>query len=62
MDDEMVKRIDSVLVLSCDLVAMHKLEGIQRAATKLVPSLMQLLYNKRLDEMKLITLEERRER
>ena len=41
---------------------MRKLERIQRIATKMVPEMRDLTYEERLKEMKLPTLEERRER
>ncbi len=41
---------------------IRKLERIQRIATKLVPELEDLQYEERLREMKLMTLEEGRER
>jgi len=41
---------------------VRKLERIQRAATQLVPSLTQLLYEERLDKLKLALLEERRKK
>ena len=42
---------------------MRKLERIQRIATKMVPELKELTcYEERLKEMKLPTLEEKRER
>ena len=39
-----------------------KLERIQRIATKIVPELEDLLYEERLKEMHLTTLNDRRER
>merc|ERR1712035_247280 len=41
---------------------IRKLERIQRIATKMVAELKELTYEERLKEMKLPTLEERRER
>ncbi len=41
---------------------IRKLERIQRIATKLVPELQDFQYDEKLREMKLMTLEERRER
>ena len=41
---------------------IQKIERIQRAATKLVPSLRDLSYGERLRRLNLPTLEERRER
>ena len=41
---------------------IRKLERIQRAATKMVPELKDMEYEKRLEEMRLPTLQERRER
>ena len=40
---------------------MLKLESIQRIATKMVPELENLTYEKRFKEMHLTTLKERRE-
>ena len=41
---------------------MKKLERIQRAATKMAPSLRNLPYEERLSRLKFTTLEKRRER
>ena len=41
---------------------IKKLERIQRAATKLAPSLMDKSYEERLSKLNLTTLEQRRER
>ena len=41
---------------------IRNLESIQRIATNMVPELRELTYEERLKEMKLPTLEERRER
>ena len=41
---------------------IRKIERIQRAATKLVPSLRDLSYEDRLKKLKLPTLQQRRER
>ena len=41
---------------------IHKIERIQRAATKLVPGLRDLSYKERLQRLNLPTLEDRRER
>ena len=41
---------------------VRKLERIQRAATKMVPTLRDLSYEERLEKLKLQTLEKRRER
>ena len=41
---------------------MLKLERIQRITTKMVPELEDLIYDERLKQMQLNTLEERRER
>ena len=41
---------------------MRKLERLQRIATKMVPEMRELTYEERLKEIKLPTLEERRER
>lgn len=47
---------------TCKNIYIRKLEKIQTAATKLVPSLMKLSYEERLDKLKIPTLEERKER
>ncbi len=41
---------------------IRKIERIQRAATKMVPTLRDLPYEERLERLKLLTPEKRRER
>ena len=41
---------------------IKKIEGIQRAATKMAPSLRNLPYEEKLSKLKLPTFEKRRER
>ena len=73
LDEERIKKlITSMILLKLEYVAViwsphkkkdiRKIEGIQRAATKMAPSLRDLLYEERFSRLKLPTLEERRER
>ena len=73
MDKDMLKKIFTTMIrpkLEYAAVVwspskkkhIRKLERIQRIATKMVPELKELTYEERLKEMKLPTLEERRER
>ncbi len=41
---------------------IRKIERIQRAATKMVPTLRDLSYEERLERLKLLMLEKRREK
>ena len=50
--------MQSVIVIMVE----HELERIQRAVTKLLPSLSELSYEERLQILGLTTLERRRER
>ena len=73
MDEEMVKKILVTMIrpkleYAATLWApstkknIKKLERIQRAATKLAPTLLDLTYEERLRRLELPTLEQRRER
>ena len=73
LDEEMMKKlIVSMIRPKLEYAAVvwsphkkkdvRKLERIQRAATKMVPTLRDLSYEERLERLKLQTLEKRRER
>ena len=72
LDEEMVKRILVTLIrprLEYTAVMwlpstknIRKIERIQRATTRLAPTLSELTYEERLDRLGLSTLEQRRER
>ena len=50
------------MVPSQEKVYMLKLERIQRIATKIMPELEDLIYEERLKEMQLTTLEKEKKR
>lgn len=73
MDKEMVKKlIESIIRPQLEYAAVvwaphkkkhiKKIERIQRAATRMLPTLAELSYEERLDRLGLVTLEERRKR
>ena len=73
VDEEMVRKIITsfirpVLEYAAVVWSPHlkkhimKIEKVQRAATRWVPSLRDLSYEERLDKLQLPTLEERRKR
>ena len=67
LDEEMIKKLKTSLIQPKLEYAAHKkkdikkFERIQRAATKMAPSLRNLPYEERIFRLKLPTLEKRRE-